>query len=223
MSLNLSNTTKNQRMNMATRGENVEALIALNEPEVISELISRGHAQNHYDEWKTHEHGDVRYALAHQGYYPETLIDDKNPNVREAVVRWHPEYRRQLLARNKKRHWEFICKLINEETELAYIKDFLDAKVPKTVNKQKLRAIRTLYALKTTEPTTVEKTMTPTQLFQTNSPFWAQNLELWHIEDIQALYSQVQPEAFLQQFNDLIDPDKYYKSGWQLRENYSIE
>ena len=223
MPINRSNTTKNQRLNMATRGENIEELIALNEPDIISELIARGHAREHYEEWKTHEHGDVRYALAHQGYYPETFIDDKNPNVREAVARWYPEYRGQLLARNKKRHWEFICKLINEETELAYIKDFLDAKVPKAVNKNKLHAIRTYYALKTTEPSTLEKTMTPAQLFQTNSPFWAKNLELWHIEDIQTLYPQVQPDAFFKHFNDLINPDKYYKCGWLLRNNYSIE
>ena len=97
----LTNTTKNQRMNMATRGENVEALVELNEPDVISELITRGHAREHYEEWKTHEHGYVRYALAHEGYYPETFINDKNPSVREEVVRWYPEYYEQLLARNK--------------------------------------------------------------------------------------------------------------------------
>ena len=218
----LANTTKNQRINMASRGENIEDLIELNESEVISELITRGHAKEYYEEWKTHEHGDVRYALAHNGYYPETFINDKNPSVREEVVRWHPEYRVQLLARNKKRHWEFICSLINENTELAYIKDFLDAKVPKAVDKKKLRAIRIFYAVKTTKPTMVEKTMTPAQLFQTNSPFWAKNLELWHIEDIQTLYTKVQPEAFFQHFNGLIDQNTYYECGWQLRNNYSI-
>lgn len=54
--------------------------------------------------WKSHEHGCVRFALAHEGYYPKTFINDKNPSVREEVVRWHPEYCEQLLARNKKRH-----------------------------------------------------------------------------------------------------------------------
>lgn len=216
----LANTTKNQRIDMASRGEDIEDLIELNEPEVISELIARGHAQAYYEEWKTHEHGDVRWALAHEGYYPETFINDKNPSVREEVVRWHPEYCEQLLARNKKRHWEFICSLINENTDLSYIKTFLNTKVPKAVDKTKLRAIRVLYALKTTEPTTVEKTMTPAQLFQTNSPFWAENLELWHIKKIQMLYPMVQPEAFFQCFNELIDPNKYYECAWQLNKNY---
>ena len=223
MPINHSNTTKNQRLNMATRGENIDELIALNEPDIISELIARGHAQEYYEKWKTHEHGDVRYALAHNGHFPETFINDKNPNVREEVVRWHPEYRKQLLARNKKRHWGFICDLINENTELTYIKDFLDAKVPKAVDKNKLHAIRTYYALKTTTPSTVEKTMTPAQLFQINSPFWAENLELSHIKNLQILYTQVQPETFFEHFNELIDPDTYYECRFQLRKNHSIE
>lgn len=63
---------------------------------------------------------------------------------------------------------------LNDNTDLAYIKSFLDAKVPKAVNRGKLKAIRTMYTTRTTEPTTVEKTMTPTQLFQANSPFWAE-------------------------------------------------
>lgn len=218
----LANTTKRQRIYMAIKGENIEALVDLNEPEVLTELIKKGYATEHYEEWKTHEHGTVRYALACTGLYPETFINDKNPSVREEVVRWHPEYREQLLARNKKRHWEFVCELINDNTDLAYIKSFLDAKVPKAVNRGKLKAIRTMYAVRTTEPTTVEKTMTPTQLFQANSPFWAEDLELWHIEEVQTLYALVQPEAFFQHFNDLINPDTYYECMWQLRNNYSI-
>lgn len=218
----LANTNKRERMRMASDGEHIEALVDLNEPEVLCELIKNGYATEHYDEWKTYEHGTVRYALACTGLYPETFINDKNPSVREEVVRWHPEYREQLLSRNKKRHWEFICELINENTDLAYIKSFLDAKVPKAVNRGKLKAIRTLYAVRTTEPTIVEKTMTPAQLFQANSPFWAENLELWHIEEIQTLYALVQPEAFFQHFNDLINPDTYYECMWQLRNNYSI-
>lgn len=122
----------------------------------------------------------------------------------------------------KKRHWQFICKLINEETELTYIKDFLDAKVPKAVNKDKLRAIRTFYALKTTEPNTLEKTMTPAQLFQMNSPFWAENLELAHIEKIQLLHQMVKSDAFFEHFNELLDPNKYYEHGWQLSKDYRI-
>ena len=153
----LAKTNKRQRILMASKGENIEALIAKNEPEVIAKLIDYQYAKEHYEEWKTHEHGDVRYALACLGLFPETFINDKNPKVREAVVRHHNEYCGQLLARNKKRHWEFVCATINTKTDLKYVKAFLDAKVPKGVNKDKLRAIRLYYAAKTTAPNMIEK------------------------------------------------------------------
>lgn len=73
----LANTNKRERMRMASDGENVEALVTKNEPEVLAELIKNGYAQNHYEEWKTHEHGTVRYALACLGLFPETFINDK--------------------------------------------------------------------------------------------------------------------------------------------------
>ena len=171
----LAKTNKQQRILMASKGENIEALIAKNEPEVIAKLIDYEYAQDHYEEWKSHEHGDVRYALACLGLFPETFINDKNPKVREAVVRHHNKYCGQLLARNKKRHWEFICAIINTRTDLKYVKEFLDAKVPKAVDKNKLRAIRLYYAAKTTEPSMIEKTMSPAQLYASDSPLWANN------------------------------------------------
>lgn len=205
----LAKTNKRQRILMASKGEHIEALITRNEPEVLAELIKNGYAQNHYDEWKTHEHGTVRYALACLGLFPETFINDKNPSIREAAVRHHPEYCDQLLARNKKRHWEFVCALINTRTDLKYVKAFLDAKVPKAVNKDKLRAIRLHYATKTTEPTMIEKTMTPLQRFQANSPFWATGLTILHIRRILNLYSEVEVDAFFNYFDDLINEEQY--------------
>lgn len=205
----LAKTNKRERMQMAAKGENIEALITKNEPEVLCELIKNGYATEHYDEWKTHEHGTVRYALACTGLFPETFIDDKNPSVREAAVRHHPEYCGQLLARNKKRHWEFVCDLINTRTDLKYVKEFLDARVPKAVDKGKLRAIRLYYATRTLEPTMMEKTMSPEQLFQANSPFWATGLTILHIQGIQELYPQVEPDAFYKYFDQLLDDGQY--------------
>lgn len=212
----LAKTNKQQRIQMASKGENIEALIAKNEPEVIAKLIDYQYAKEHYDEWKTHEHGDVRYALACLGLFPETFINDKNPKVREAVVRHHNEYCGQLLARNKKRHWEFVCAIINTKTDLKCVKEFLEAKVPKAVNKDKLRAIRLYYATKTTEPTMIEKTMTPVQLFQINSPFWVVGLTISHIQNIQDLYPRVESDAFFKYFDQLLDSEQYFNTRMTL-------
>lgn len=219
----LANINKRERIHMASKGKNIEALVEKNEPEVIVELIKNGYAKEHYNEWKTHEHGTVRYALACMGLFPEIFINDKNPNVREAVVRHHPEYCGQLLARNKKRHWEFVCALINTRTDLKYVKEFLNAKVPKAVNKDKLRAIRLYYATKTTEPTMIEKTMSPVQLFQTNSPFWVKDLTITHIRNILELYTQVEPNAFFKYFNRLLDEEQYWLTRGMLLQQHRTE
>lgn len=212
----LAKTNKQQRIQMASKGENIEALIAKNEPEVIAKLIDYQYAKEHYEEWKTHEHGAVRYALACLGIFPETFINDKNPKIREAVVRHHNEYCSQLLARNKKRHWEFVYAIINTKTDLKYVKEFLDARVPKGVNKDKLRAIRLYYAAKTTVPNMIEKTMSPAQLFQTNSPFWAVKLCSFEIENFLGLEKKtgkLSEEMFKQTYETnqtyIIDTETY--------------
>ena len=219
----LANTNKRERIHMASKGENIEALIEKDEPEVLAELIKNRYAKEHYEEWKTHEHGNVRYALACMGLFPEIFINDKNPNVRNAVVRHHPEYCGQLLARNKKRHWKFVCDLINTRTDLKYVKAFLNAKVPKAVNKDKLRAIRLYYATKTTEPTMIEKTMSPVQLFQTKSPFWVKDLTITHIRNILELYTQVEPNAFFKYFNQLLDEEQYWLTRGMLLQQHRKE
>lgn len=219
----LAKTNKQQRILMASKGENIEALIAKNEPEVIAKLIDYEYAKDHYEEWKTHEHGNVRYALACLGLFPEIYINDKNPKIREAVVRHHNEYCGKLLARNKKRHWEFVCAIINTRTDLKYVKEFLDAKVPKAVNKNKLRAIRLYYAAKTTEPSMIEKTMSPTQLFRINSPFWVTGLTITHIRNILELYTQVEPDAFFKYFDRLLDEEQYWITRGMLLQQHRKE
>lgn len=180
---NLKNTTT-KCIQMAHCGVNIEELVQKDEPEAIAELIKKGHAKEYYEKWKTHPHGSVRYALARLGLYPETFIKDKNISVRNAVVRCHPEYIEQLLARNNAQHWEHIYWLINTKTELKYIKAFLDAKVPDAVDKTKLKVVQILYALRTQTPTMLDKTMTPAQLFKLGRPFWATGLTPQRIEEV---------------------------------------
>lgn len=219
----LAKTNKQQRIQMASKGENIEALIAKNEPEVIAKLIDYQYAKEHYEEWKTHKHGAVRYALACLGIFPETFINDKNPKIREAVVRHHNEYCSQLLARNKKRHWEFVCAIINTKTDLKYVKEFLNARVPETTMKGKLRAIRLYYATQTTEPTIIEKTMSPAQLFQADSPFWVKGLTISQIMNIQDLYPQVESDAFFKYFDQLLDKEQYWTTRGMLLHRHRKE
>lgn len=205
----LANTGKRERIQLAMKGENIEEIVAYDEPDVLVTLIDNGYAKEYYEQWKTHEHGTIRYALALQGYYPETFIHDKNPKVREAVVEVNPEYVKQLLAYNKKRHWIFVRDQICSNTKLKYIKIFLDTKVPHDVDTRRLEAIRTFYVTKTQTPTVLEQTMTPKQLFKMGSPFWAQGLMISRIESIQSRYAAATPhyvEEFFDSFDAMLDP-----------------
>ena len=51
--------------------------------------------------------------------------------------------------------------------------------------------------------------MSPAQLFQVNSPFWATGLTLSHIRRIRELYLQIEPEAFFNYFDQLLDEEQY--------------
>lgn len=203
--------------NIAITNKNLDALIAKNDPSIIAELIKNGHAREYYEQWKTHYSNKVRYALAVNGYFPETFINDKNPNVCKAVVQYYPEYCDQLLAQNTKGYWEFVADLINENTDSAIIKTFLDAPIPKTVtDKKKLKAIRIVYKCRTSTPNTIEKTMTPKQLFEANSPFWAVGLTLDHIDFIQNQYVRWGHDTFFKYFDEFIDPNKSHNAAWEL-------
>jgi len=56
----------------------------------------------------------------------------------------------------------------------------------------KLRGLKLKYQAMTREPTTIEKTMTPYQLYQANNPLWAQELSALGIESFLDLEDSVE-------------------------------
>lgn len=149
--------TNYQKRYIKNHIEQLDELIIDASPSYIAGLIQNGYAEKYYEQWKTDERPRIRAALARRGYYPDVFINDKEPYIRETVVAVYPEYCRQLLSRDKKKHWYFVNQQINETTDLNYIKTFLDAPVPDKIDQTRLQAIRTMYATRTSVPTTIEK------------------------------------------------------------------
>lgn len=56
----------------------------------------------------------------------------------------------------------------------------------------KLRGLKLKYQAMTREPTTIEKTMTPYQLYQANNPLWARELSAFGIESFLDLEDSVE-------------------------------
>lgn len=195
--------TKQQELYIASRGDHLEELIAEADPPIIAGLISKGLATEHYDEWKTSEHPEIQHTFA---------VTDL-------------EYCKQLLALNSLDHWNFVCNQIDETTNTNTLKIVLDAPVPNGINQHKLQAIHTMYEAKTSQPNPIEKTMSPLQLFQINSPFWANNLTLKRIESILKLYDNIKKDIFLENLNKLIEltENKVYLLIWTLELNHEKE
>lgn len=175
--------TKQQELYIASRGDHLEELIAEADPPIIAGLINKGLATEHYDEWKTSEHPEIQHAFA---------VTDL-------------EYCKQLLALNSLDHWNFVCNQIDETTNTNILEIVLDAPVPNGIDQRKLQAIRIMYKAKTSQPNPIEKTMSLPQLFQSQSPFWANNLTLNRIESILDLYDDIENDIFFEHFNKLIE------------------
>lgn len=146
--------TKQQELYIASRGDHLEELIAEADPPIIAGLISKGLATEHYDEWKTSEHPEIQHAFA---------VTDL-------------EYCKQLLALNSLDHWNFVCNQINETTNTDCIKIVLEAPMPNDIDQRKLQAIHIMYKAKTSQPSPIEKTMSPYQLYASGSPLWTSEL-----------------------------------------------
>lgn len=195
--------TKQQELYIASRGDHLEELIAEADPPIIAGLISKGLATEHYDEWKTSEHPEIQHAFA---------VTDL-------------EYCRQLLALNSLDHWNFVCNQIDETTNTNTLEIVLDAPVPNGINQHKLQAIRIMYEARVSQPSPIEKTMSLSQLFQSQSPFWANNLTLNRIESILDLYDTIKSDIFFENLKKLIelDEDHAYLSIWNLKFDHRKE
>lgn len=195
--------TKQQELYIASRGDHIEELITEADPPIIAGLISKGLATEHYDQWKTSEHPEIQHAFA---------VTDL-------------EYCKQLLALSSLDHWNFVCNQIDETTNTNILEIVLDAPVPNGIDQHKLQAIRIMYEARVSQPSPIEKTMSLSQLFQSQSPFWANNLTLNRIESILDLYDTIKSDIFFENLKKLIelDEDHAYLSIWNLKFDHRKE
>lgn len=166
------------RVAMAERGIEIDALVAKDEPAVISALISKGYAKEHYETWKTHHDARVRSALALEGYWPDFFITDKKPDVRKSVAKAHHEYIPQILNHTSS-EWHCALGLIERDLDidLDILKQFLDAKESKErYHRPETRVVRLRYEAATKPVSPLEATMAPYDLLTLNNPLWVKGV-----------------------------------------------
>lgn len=154
------------RIEMVKHHQFVDEAISLGEPEVIYAAIQNNLKPEMYDEWSKHPNAIVRRGLAEQGYFPETLIKDKNPKVRYGVVTKHPEYFPHLLKRKADYElaWHYLTNHSADRKSEPF-NHMLNTTPPASVSGKYQLVLK----LKTQKPTTkaylLKKTMTAEQLF----------------------------------------------------------
>ena len=187
-----------RRKILAENGIEVDRIIKRDGNQVIVNLIEQGLATERYESWKHHPSVDVRKALAEARYYPDLYINDKSPDVRKQIICQYPK---QCLKRmhNYNDRFAIRWKLVREPNpDLEVLSTFLE-----TVTKSELKeafAINDIEALRlkhqalTYNPSSIEKTMDPYQLFETHSPLWALHYTAIAVFNITNAYNQLEPE-----------------------------
>lgn len=143
----------------------------------IVDIINDGLLPERYEEWKHHRHAGVRGALVDNGYFLDYLINDENEDIRRQVI--EKDLRLGLKRLDNDTDRDAVRRVLERQTTdeidldilkayLEAVKEYCDINLTYVYPPLKLK-----YDALTTIPTTIEKTMTPAQLYTLDSPLWA--------------------------------------------------
>lgn len=137
-------------------------------------------------------------CLAETGYYPDLYINDKSPDVRKQIICQYPK---QCLKRMHNYNDRFAIRweLVREPNpDLEVLSAFLE-----TVTKSELKealalndidALRLKHPALITNPSPIEKTMAPYQLFEIHNPLWTLHYTAIAVFNITNAYDELEPE-----------------------------
>ena len=172
---------------LAEHGIEVDRIIKRDGNQVIVNLIEQGLATERYESWKNHPSVNVRKALAEAGYYPDLYINYQYP--KQSLKRMHNHNDRFAIR------WALVRE---PNPDLEVLSTFLE-----TVTKSELKeaftlndiqALRIKHQALTYNPSSIEKTMAPYQLFEIHSPLWALHYTAIEVFNITNAYIELEPE-----------------------------
>ena len=129
-------------------------------------------------EWLAHESISVRIALAEQNYRPDILIHDENYWVVQTILEQNPDLVFKLLGKEDK--LRDVRSFFNDQIHISKdaLKQYLED--VKKYEPETIKDMPELYVKLASleyEPTTMEVTMTPKQLYDMGSPLWARGMK----------------------------------------------
>ena len=168
-----------QRYILAKNGVGTDRVSEMDGYSTIVEIINEGLLPERYEEWKHYPRAGVRQALADNGYFWDYFINDEDPYIRQSIIETDLRLGLQRLDNDEDRDVirRVLEKQSNDELDLDILKAYLEA--AKEYGDTNIAYVYPNLTLKydalTTMPTTIEKTMTPAQLYASNNPLWARD------------------------------------------------
>ena len=183
---------KPYRLILLKHGIEIERILELDGDFAIGVCIQEGLLPERYDEWKNRNEEWVLEIFAENGYYLDELIESEYDDVRKAVIENHPDFCIKQL--NQGKIYQIIHDYIMNEAKpnVALFKAYIEAL--KSNNND--IGIMTKYRAMTEAPSTIEKTMSEVQLFESNSPFWATDLTIAQIHDVLVARDELKRQGY---------------------------
>lgn len=171
---------KAYRLVLLKHGIESERILELDSIFAIVTCIQEGLFPEQYEEWKNTNKEWILETFAENGYYLDELLLSEYNDVQKAVIENHPDFCIERL--NQGKIYQIIHNYIKNEAKpnIALFKAYIDALQSNSNN----IGLITKYRALTEVPSTIEKTMSEVQLFESDSPFWATDLTLKQIDDV---------------------------------------
>lgn len=170
------------RIKMAEAQVCIDELIKVDERELIPILIKNKKARIYYKNLALRGNLSEQYSLARLGLFPEILLNSNDNHTVYETLKNNPHVLPKALdMMNSKDTMAEIIEVYFEELpnpSLYYLDQFLSD----PINYYHCENLRQKYQAMTTIPSTIEKTMTPYQLYQSQNILWACSLPAKTIE-----------------------------------------
>lgn len=215
----LTHQNNKYRKLMAQYGKEIDALLNYDYgwtsdiEDVKIQLINNGYAKEHWEEWKT-DRQLVREALVRQGYDLNYFRDDESDSVRFTLVKYYPKLIPELIEyrKSKEDYDNAFLSLANSHDKdlIKYLIENYDNYHPERQSRFELESYQIAYESMSREPSLIEQTMSPCQMFQTGNVLWAKGLNKNQITTIRRYHLRASETgnvtAFFLHFNKIANP-----------------
>lgn len=172
---------RERRYILAKNGIETDRVEKMDGYNTIVDIINDGLLQERYNEWKHHPRTGVHQALVDNGYFWDYFINDEDTYIRRQIIEKDLRLGLQRLDNDEDRQivQTRLLGKTNDELELDILKAYLEAEDEYGDTEENIayKALALKYKALTAVPSTIEKTMTPAQLYASGSTLWALNYD----------------------------------------------